>query len=312
MSIVDASKFAKQAFYNGSAEKYEMIRRDEQSFIGPYFQGDYETKGVERTFMDSTKQLTRITTQVADIGTLEMEALMNDLQPKIDSIFDPAKYKLTITGTSIVFLKGTNYLVRNLFISLALAICVIGLLMSLLFRSARMVLISLVPNMIPLIFTAAVMGYAGIAIKPSTILVFSVAFGISVDDTIHFLAKYRQELTVLQWNIRDSVLLAVRETGVSMMYTSIILFFGFGIFAASEFDGTRALGILVSMTLLVAMFSNLVLLPSLLLSFEKAITTKAFREPLLEIIDEEDEIDIDELKVRRIDQSRDNKTEEES
>ncbi len=312
LSIVDASKFAKQAFYNGSAEKYEMIRRDEQSFIGPYFQGDYETKGVERTFMDSTKQLTRITTQVADIGTLEMEALMNDLQPKIDSIFDPAKYKLTITGTSIVFLKGTNYLVRNLFISLALAICVIGLLMSLLFRSARMVLISLVPNMIPLIFTAAVMGYAGIAIKPSTILVFSVAFGISVDDTIHFLAKYRQELTVLQWNIRDSVLLAVRETGVSMMYTSIILFFGFGIFAASEFDGTRALGILVSMTLLVAMFSNLVLLPSLLLSFEKAITTKAFREPLLEIIDEEDEIDIDELKVRRIDQSRDNKTEEES
>jgi len=312
LSIVDASKFAKQAFYNGSAEKYELIRRNEQSFIGPYFQGDYETKGVERTFMDSTKQLTRITTQVADIGTLEMEALMTDLQPKIDSIFDPAKYKLTITGTSIVFLRGTSYLVKNLFISLALAICVIGILMSILFRSGRMVLISLVPNMIPLIFTAAVMGYAGIAIKPSTILVFSVAFGISVDDTIHFLAKYRQELRVLQWNIRDSVLLAVRETGVSMMYTSIILFFGFGIFAASEFDGTRALGILVSMTLLVAMLSNLVLLPSLLLSFEKAITTRAFREPLLEIIDEEEDIDLDELKVRRIDRSTGNENEKES
>lgn len=299
LSIVDASKFAKQAFYNGSPDKYEMIRRNEQSFIGPYLQGDYETKGVERTFMDSTRQLTRVTAQVADIGTLEMEKLMNELQPRIDSIFDPAKYPVTITGTSIVFLKGTSYLVNNLFISLAIAICVIALLMSVLFRSARMVLISLIPNMIPLLFTAAVMGYMGIPIKPSTILVFSVAFGISVDDTIHFLAKYRQELTVLQWNIRDSVLLAVRETGVSMMYTSIILFFGFGMFAASEFDGTRALGILVSMTLLVAMLSNLVLLPSLLLSFEKAITTKAFREPLLEIIDEEEDIDLDELQVRR-------------
>jgi predicted RND superfamily exporter protein len=150
-----------------------------------------------------------------------------------------------------------------------------------------------------LVFTAGVMGYLGIAIKPSTILVFSVALGISVDDTIHFLAKYRQELKVLQWNIKDSVLLAVRETGVSMMYTSIILFFGFGIFAASGFEGTQALGILVSMTLLVAMFTNLVMLPSLLLSFHKHLTTKAFAEPLLVIIDEEDDIDIEELQVRQ-------------
>lgn len=300
LSIVDASKFAKQAFYNGEPSKYSLIQRNERTFIAPYIQGEYETRGIENTFIDSSKQRTRVTAQVADIGTLEMESLMNELEPRIDSIFDPQKYDVTITGTSIVFLEGTSYLVKNLFISLAIAICVIALLMSALFRSARMVLISLIPNMIPLLFTAAVMGYAGIPIKPSTILVFSVAFGISVDDTIHFLAKYRQELTVLQWNIRDSVLLAVRETGVSMMYTSIILFFGFGMFAASEFDGTRALGILVSMTLLVAMLSNLVLLPSLLLSFEKAITTKAFREPMVEIIDEEEDIDLDELQVRKL------------
>jgi hypothetical protein len=299
ISIVDASKFAKQAFYNGSPDRYDLIKRNEQSFIGPYLSGDYETRGIEKTFLDSSRQLTRVNAQVADIGTLEMRDLLNDLRPKVDSIFDPTKFNVTITGTSIVFLEGTNYLVNNLFTSLVIAILVIAFLMSLLFRSARMVIISLIPNIIPLVFTAGVMGYLGIAIKPSTILVFSVALGISVDDTIHFLAKYRQELKVLQWNIKDSVLLAVRETGVSMMYTSIILFFGFGIFAASGFEGTQALGILVSMTLLVAMFTNLVMLPSLLLSFHKHLTTKAFAEPLLVIIDEEDDIDIEELQVRQ-------------
>ena len=143
------------------------------------------------------------------------------------------------------------------------------------------------------------MGYFGIPLKPSTILVFSIAFGISVDDTIHFLAKYRQELKVLRWNIKESVLLAVKETGVSMMYTSIVLFFGFGIFGASEFGGVRALGILVSLTLMIAMFANLVVLPSLLLSFEKSITTKAFSEPFLEIIDEEEDIELQELQVKK-------------
>ncbi|MCH2199065.1 MAG: MMPL family transporter [Flavobacteriales bacterium] len=374
LSIVDAIKFGKQAFYNGDPSRYSLMNRQEQGFIGPYFSSDYETGGIESTFIDSTRQRTRITSQVADIGTKEMAVLLGELRPRIDSIFNPRLFKVdsavaalasaeadtalahflnefkpyqkpifenlvaagaidstcaekldcmlavndrkaimeavsgavndsrvgvTLTGTSIVFLEGTSYMTTNLMISLLLAICVIAGIMALLFKSGRMVLISLVPNMIPLLFTAAVMGYFGIPIKPSTILVFSIAFGISVDDTIHFLAKYRQELKVLSWNIKDSVLLAVKETGVSMMYTSIVLFFGFGMFAASEFEGTRALGILVSMTLLVAMFANLVLLPSLLLSFERWITTKAFSEPFLEIIDEEEDIELEELEVRQ-------------
>jgi predicted RND superfamily exporter protein len=223
----------------------------------------------------------------------------SDIHRALRSAIDDSRTRVTLTGTSIVFLEGTSYMVNNLFISLALAIMVIAAIMALLFRSARMVFISLLPNMIPLIFTAAVMGYFQIPIKPSTILVFSIAFGISVDDTIHFLAKYRQELKMHGWNIRESVLLAVRETGVSMMYTSIVLFFGFGMFAASGFEGTRALGVLVSLTLLVAMFSNLVLLPSLLLGFERWVTTKAFSEPFLEIIDEEEDIELDELEVRK-------------
>jgi len=298
LSIVDASKFAKQAFYNGAPNRYSLIKRNEQSFIGPYIRGDYQTQGIEKTFMDSAKQVTRITAQVADIGTLEMEKLMDDLKPKINDIFPPEKYDVIITGTSIVFLEGTTYMVKNLFISLMIAIVIIALIMSFLFRSTRMVLISLLPNMIPLIITAAIMGFTGITIKPSTILVFSIAFGISVDDTIHFLAKYRQELDHSHWKIGDSVLRAVRETGISMLYTSIVLFFGFGIFVASEFEGTAALGVLVSVTLLVAMFTNLVLLPSLLMSLDRALTTRTFSEPMLEIIDEEEDIDLDELEIK--------------
>lgn len=204
-----------------------------------------------------------------------------------------------ITGSAINYTKGTTYLVNNLFISLTLAIIVIAILMSILFRSWKMVVVSLIPNLLPLIITSAIMGIAGIPIKPSTILVFSIAFGISVDDTIHFLAKYRQELTLNNWNIRESVKLAIKETGVSMIYTSIILFFGFGVFTASTFGGTQALGVLVSITLFVAMLANLVLLPSLLLTLEKRITTKAFKDPLLEVMDEEEDIDLEQLKIKK-------------
>lgn len=169
--------------------------------------------------------------------------------------------------------------------------------MAWMFSSKRMVVVALLPNLLPLVITAALMGFFGIPIKASTILVFSIAFGISVDDTIHYLAKYRQELKATNWSIRSSVVLALRETGQSMMYTSIILFFGFGIFALSDFGGTVSLGILVSVTLLSAMLSNLILLPSLLLTLEKFITNRSFKEPLLQIFDEEEDIELDDLRI---------------
>ncbi len=306
LSAGDAMKFAMQAFYNGDPGRYRLPDRRERSFIGPYLRGTEQAasdsdaaSGVANNFMDSAKAVTRISAQMADIGTIEMRDLMNELRPRIDSIFPAEEYRLTLTGTSVVFLEGTSYMVRNLGISIALAICVIAGMMALLFRSARMVVIALVPNLFPLLFTAGVMGWAGIPIKPSTILVFSVAFGISVDDTIHFLAKYRQELSLKSWNIRQAVLLALKETGVSMMYTSIVLFFGFLMFAMSGFDGTRSLGLLVSITLLVAMFTNLLLLPSLLLAFEKVLTTQSFREPFFSLLDEEEDIELEELAVRQ-------------
>lgn len=301
LSVADASKFARQAFYNGDPERYSLIQRNEQSFIGPYFQRNYETGNSQKAYIDSTKTRTRITVQVADVGTIEMQKILDELQPRVDSIFSPEKFNVILTGTSVVFVKGTRYLVDNLFSSLLFAVIVISLLMAAMFRSARMVLISLLPNIIPQLITAGMMGFFDIPLKPSTILVFSIAFGITVDNTIHFLAKYRQELTLLQWNIRDSVLIAVKDTGSSILFTSIVLLAGFGIFAFSEFDGTRALGILTSLTLLTAMLTNLIVLPALLLSFQRSLTTKAFSEPFVQLIDEEDDLDYADWEIRKID-----------
>lgn len=298
LSIADASKFVKQAFYNGDPAYYTLITRNEQSFIGPYLQNDYNSKGLEKTFIDSTKTFTRITSQIADIGTKEMDRLMLDIKPRIDSIFPSNKYDVILTGTSIIFLEGTNYLVGDLFSSLIFGIVVISILMAFMFWSARMVFISFIPNIIPQVMTAGIMGYLNIPLKPSTILVFSIALGITVDNTIHYLAKYRQELKFNNSKIKESALLAIRETGASMVYTSLVLLFGFGCFAASEFEGTRALGVLTAVTLAVAMFTNLIVLPALLLSFQKSITTKSFKEPFFQILDEEDDLHYEEWTVK--------------
>ncbi|MCB0478319.1 MAG: MMPL family transporter [Crocinitomicaceae bacterium] len=216
---------------------------------------------------------------------------------KLKEAADKQYFDFYITGISVIASEGTQYLVYNLLTSLAIAVFIIAIIMAILFRSWRMVIVSLIPNFLPLLVTAAIMGFFQIPIKPSTILVFSIAFGISVDDTIHFLAKYRLEIKHREWDLNQCVINALSETGLSMFYTSIILFFGFSVFAISEFGGTKALGILVSLTLLVAMITNLVLLPSLLLSLQRRVTTKAFKEPYIEIYDEEEDIELEELEV---------------
>jgi predicted RND superfamily exporter protein len=298
LSIAEAIKFSYQAYKKGNPKFYILPSATELKKLKKYVKND-SRKNNFSSFIDKENQITRVSFQMADIGTKEMDILLNEIRPKIDAIFPSQEYNVSLTGTSVVFLKGTNYLVENLLTSLILAIILIASLMSVLFSSVRMVLVSLLPNLLPLLITAGLMGYFGIPIKPSTILIFSIAFGISVDDTIHFLAKYRQELKQHKWNIKEAVYLALRETGVSMIYTSIILFFGFGVFTVSSFGGTIALGILVSITLVFAMMADLILLPSLLLSLDKALTTKAFkREPLIEILDEEEDIDLNELEVR--------------
>ena len=299
-SIADLAKFSKQAYYNGNPDYYSLPSSQEKNFILKYAKNTVgDNSSLFESFIDSTKSVARVSARMKDIGTKQMRALRDSIQPKINEIFNPEKYDVSITGTSVLFLEGTTYLVKNLFSSLLLAIGLIAILMAWMFSSSRMVVVSLLPNLIPLVLTGALMGYFGISIKPSTILVFSIAFGISIDDTIHFLAKYRQELKANNWNIRPAVISALKETGVSMFYTSIVLFFGFSIFIASEFGGTVALGLLVSVTLLFAMMANLLLLPSLLLSLDRIITTRAFREPLIDILDEEEDIELEALTIRK-------------
>ena len=292
ISVLNIVKYSKQAFYNGLPEYYQLPSSQEKNWILNYTKNSSANTHLLENFVDSTGQYARITTFMKDIGTDKMAGIQERLQQKIDKEFPKEKYDVLMTGGALVFLKGTNYLINNLVISLSLAIMLIAIFMAFLFRSFRMIIISLIPNIFPLLITAGLMGYLGVPIKPSTILVFSIAFGISVDDTIHFLAKYRQELIANNWMIRRSVYAALRETGVSMFYTSIVLFFGFLVFTVSSFGGTIALGGLVSITLLFAMVSNLILLPSLLLSLEKKIANKkVLKEPVLDILDVEDEND---------------------
>ncbi|WP_047789995.1 efflux RND transporter permease subunit [Tenacibaculum mesophilum] len=274
ISITNLVKYSKQAYYNGNPKYYQLPTSQEKSYIFSYTKNSDSNSGMLKNFVDSTGRYARITTFMKDIGTDKMDIIQERLQAVINKQFPYEKFDVSLTGKALVFLKGTNYLIKNLVISLSLAIILISIFMAWMFRSPQMILISLIPNMLPLLITGGLMGFFDIPIKPSTILVFSIAFGISVDDTIHFLAKYRQELLANNWKIKPAVYSALRETGVSMFYTSIVLFFGFLVFTVSSFGGTIALGGLVSITLLLAMVSNLLLLPSLLLSFEKRIANK--------------------------------------
>lgn len=290
ISVVSLVKYSKQAYYNGNPDFYQLPTSQENSFILAYAKNSTSEANLLESFVDSTGRYARITTFMKDIGTDKMERIEENLQTKINKLFPADKYSVIMTGKALVFQKGTTYLVKNLAISLTLAIFLIAMFMAYMFRSFKMIIISLIPNLLPLIITAGLMGYFGVPLKPSTILVFSIAFGISVDDTIHFLAKYRQELKANNWKIKKSVYGALRETGVSMFYTSIVLFFGFSVFTISSFGGTVALGALVSITLLFAMLSNLLLLPSLLLSLERSIANKEdLKEPSINIIDDEED-----------------------
>ena len=288
LSLIEVFKFARQAYYNGDSSKYTLPSSMEKNFIFGYIPQNVSGNGnsLLKSFIDSTKQITRISYQMADVGTNHMDSLMANILPQVDSIFDRSKFDVTVTGNSVVYAKGTNFLIRNLFESVIIAIILISILMAFLFVSFRMILVSMVPNIIPLVITAAIMGFAGIPIKPSTIIVFSIALGISVDNAIQYLSRYRHELKANNGAIKLSALNALREAGFSMIYTSIVLVLGFSVFMVSEFGGTQALGVLISTTLLIAMFFNIMVLPSLLLTLDKRLVSKAFTEPIIEIYEE--------------------------
>ncbi|MDQ3049318.1 MAG: MMPL family transporter [Bacteroidota bacterium] len=286
ISVTEIIKFSYQAYRGGDEKYYVLPGVSELKKLSDYT-GDVKGNQL-RSFIDSTQQHTRVSIQMADVGSTKIKELLAVIQPKVDSIFGKEKYNVSMTGHSLMFLKGNDYLLKNLLESLLIEIILIAIVGLALFRSVRIILLSKLPCLIPLVITAGLMGFMDIRFKPSTILIFSIAFGIASDGTVYFLAKYRHELKYHKKSIPDAISASIMETGLSLIYTTVILFFGFGVFAVSDFGGTAALGLLISLTLLISMITNLVLLPSILLSIDKWVSRKEIiSEPLIEIESEE-------------------------
>lgn len=292
LSIVNIAKSFNQAYYNGNPEYYTLPSSQEEIFLMPYIKNSLKNSKENqlKSYITSDGSVARMTTFIKDENGEKMEAIEAHIRNKVNKIFPSPRYEVIITGKPSVFQKGTNYLLDNLLSSLLFAFALTGGLVAIMFRSLKMVLVSIIPNLLPLIMTAGLMGFLGIPLKPSTLLVFGIAFGLSVDDTLRFLAQYRMELERNDWKIKKSVFATFNDAGSSMFYTSIVLFFGFSVFMLSSFGGTIALGGLVALTLFFGMLSNLVLLPSLVLTLNKTLANQQeLPEPTINILEETDE-----------------------
>jgi uncharacterized protein len=281
LGVAEGLKFAKQAFYEGDTASYQFPGASDMVFLGDYLstnRGDSSTgqagnnfTRLLNTFIDTAKQRTRLSVAMADVGTKELPRLLDSVSTRANQLFDTAQYKVQLTGTSITFLEGSRFIINGLKESIGWAFLLIALCMLYLFKSFRILLCSLLPNVVPLVITAGIMGWAGVPLKPSTVLVFSIALGIAIDITIRFLVNYRQELPNQQNNIEQTIAVSINQTGLSIVYTSLVLIAGFVIFCFSGFGGTQALGWLTSATLLAATLTNLLLLPVLLLAGKKIV-----------------------------------------
>jgi predicted RND superfamily exporter protein len=301
LSIVNIAKSFNQAYYNGNPEFYSLPSSQEEIFLLPYIKNSLKnTKDNQlKSYITSDGSVARMTTFIKDENGEKMESIEAHIRNKVDKLFPSPRYEVIITGKPSVFQKGTNYLLDNLLSSLLFAFALTGGLVAIMFRSIKMVLVSIIPNLLPLIMTAGLMGFLGIPLKPSTLLVFGIAFGMSVDDTLRFLAQYRLELARNDWKIKKSVFATFNDAGISMFYTSIVLFFGFSVFMLSSFGGTIALGGLVALTLFFGMLSNLVLLPSLVLTLNKTLANQQeLPEPTIDILEHSDE-ELDALENKK-------------
>jgi len=278
LSFVEGIKFARQAYYGGDSASYATPTEFDMPVIGKYLKSNNDSnrpsskKGIDKMllgFIDSNKQTARISINMKDIGSAKLPAFLKNLDSASRSIFDTANYTITFTGASVTFLEGTTFIINGLTQSIVWAFILIALCMLYLFRSARILLCSLIPNIIPLVITAGIMGWLDIRLKPSTVLIFSVALGIAIDVTIRFLVNYKQELEHYNFQPKETLSQTIRYTGISIIYTSLVLVAGFVIFCFSDFGGTKALGWLTSLTLVTGTLTNLVLLPVLIMALAK-------------------------------------------
>ena len=273
LSITEGLKFARQAFFNGDSLNYAMPSEYDLPALAQYLSFRNDSIGRKNsfsklvaTFMDSTRQQARISVNMADVGSDRLPFIVDSIRDRADQLFEKDKYDVLLTGTTITFLEGITYIINGLKDSMLWAFALISLCMLYLFRSWRILICSLIPNIIPLAITAGVMGWVGVPLKPSTVLVFSVALGIAIDVTIRFLVNFKQELPQNNFDMKKTVIDTIHSTGISIIYTSFVLIAGFIIFCFSGFGGTKALGWLTSLTLITATLTNLVLLPSILIS----------------------------------------------
>ncbi len=275
LSIAEGIKFVKQGFYEGDSSNYTLPNSFDAAFVGEYLKPSNDSGGTNNLtkllsgFIDTARQTTRMSITMADVGTKELPGILKGIRTRADQIFDTSKYNVTLTGATITFLEGSTFIINGLKESILWAFLFIAFCMLYLFRSLRILICSLIPNVIPLIVTAGIMGWSGVRLKPSTVLIFSVALGIAIDVTIRFLVNYKQELPANNYDVKLTVSETIKHTGLSILYTSLVLIAGFVIFCFSGFGGTQSLGWLTSITLLTAMLTNLVLLPVLLLTTSK-------------------------------------------
>jgi predicted RND superfamily exporter protein len=292
LSLVEGLKFARQSYYGGDSSQYGVPNSMDLAFLSDYLKGGSDASGKRndtaqkalshkgagnlnqllKSFVDKDQERLRISVNMADVGSARLPFILDDLEKRTLQLFDTSRYHVELTGTSVTYLEGSSFIIKGLKDSIQWAFVLIAICMLFLFRSVRILLCSLIPNVIPLIITAGIMGWAGVRLKPSTVIIFSIALGIAIDITIRFLVNYKQESSGPDGKKADAertVIDTINKTGISILYTSLVLIAGFVIFCFSDFGGIFALGWLTSLTLVIATVTNLVFLPALLITLTK-------------------------------------------
>jgi len=213
--------------------------------------------------LSKDKKKTRIAAKVLDIGAENIKVVSQEINSWIDKEIDKDIISIRQTGTGLIIDKNAKYVRDNLIKGLGGAVLVISLLMALLFKNIRLVVISLVPNLIPLLFAGALLGYLGIELDAGIAIVFAIIFGIAVDDTIHFLSKFKLSLNK-GLTIEESIQITFSETGKAIIITTIILFFGFLVMLFSIHPPSVTIGLLISATLISAVLGDLLIIPILI------------------------------------------------
>ncbi len=261
-SITAAYKSANQANNQNKATAYS-IPTTERSFQKTQRMLDRLPEGSKDIMVSKDGKKARITTRVLDIGADSVQQLGIHIDNWIAQHTDPSIATFKRTGTAIILDKNALYARQSLLEGLAFAVLIVSVLMALLFRNWRMVFISLVPNVLPLLIAGGLLGFLGIELEAGVAILFAIVFGIAVDDTIHFLSKFKLA-SDKGLGIEEAIHITFLETGKAICLTSVVLFFGFLVMLFSVNPPSVTVGIMISVTLFTALISDLLIIPVLI------------------------------------------------